>query len=152
MKSAIIFLLAIVAIAVFYLPFKASQQQDSVDELQVNVIQSKVASGLGLSGGPKAAVAAYYNANDEFPRSFSDAGVSINTSTLPDYIKGINLGSRGEIVISYEPGLLGLPVEVREAKLIFKPDPTGSGTLSWNCRASMPFGKYSIIIPAVCRA
>ncbi len=151
MKGAIILLLAIIASGVSYLAFKELQQQNAIDEYQVKMMQSRVADGLRLSGGPKAAVTEYYNDFSKFPMSFNEAGVSINAVTLPGHVKSINLGSNGVIVISYEPRLLGLPFDVSEAAFMLKPDPTSSGTLSWICVASKPFGTYKDLVPAACR-
>ncbi len=151
MKGAIILLLAVIAAGVSYLAFKELQKQNTIDEYEVRVIQSRVADGLRLSVGPKAAVTEYYNDFDKFPVSFSEAGVSINTATLPNHIKGIDLGSNGEIIVSFKPALIGLPIEVSEASFAFKPDQTGSGPLYWACVASMPFGTYKDFVPAACR-
>jgi len=151
MKGAMILLLAVIAAGVSYLAFKELQKQNAIDEYQVRVIQSRVADGLRLSGGPKAAVTEYYNDFDKFPTSFNEAGVSINTATLPDHVEAIKLGSDGEIVISYEPSLLGLPYEVSEASFVLKPDPRGNDPMYWACVASMPFGTYKDFVPAACR-
>ena len=151
MKGAIIVLLAIIACAVSYLAYKQLQQQNAVDEYQVRVMQSKVADGLRLSGGVKAAVGEYFDDFNKFPASLNEAGVSIKSTTLPSHLKSVSLAPNGAIVISYRPSLLGLPYEVSEATLTLIPEPTGSGSLVWTCVASMPFGTYKDLVIAACR-
>jgi type IV pilus assembly protein PilA len=151
MKGAIILLLVIIAAGVCYLAFTEMRQQSAIDEYQIKISQSRVADGLRVAGGARAAIQEYYSDFGKFPESFNEAGVSIGTTSLPMGVTGIVYGGNGVIAIMYSPSQLGLPKKISSADILLQPDPTESGSLNWTCTASVPFANYKNIVPAACR-
>lgn len=94
------------------------------------IIRAKIAKGLSVANAAKTAVSEYYFSTGHWPAGDKDAGLVTEGSMVNRWIKRVNVGENGIILIHYST--LGDQEKVHGNTLALAPI-THAGSLEWVC-------------------
>jgi len=107
--------------------------------------RAHVSEGITLGASAKSAVTEYYVSQSEWPSGNDIAGLPDATDITGNAVKGVEIKTEGgvsTITVTYNDKVTD------GSTIIFTPDVTGTGSITWSCTSGTVEDKYR---PANCR-
>ncbi len=100
----------------------------AVPAYQDYIKRAKVSEGIVLATQAKIAVTEYYQANNKFPISNAEAGISPANKITGNNVTSLSVDDGGKITVTYAAGAVG---DSTALTINLQPTPTETGYTTW---------------------